>query len=108
MALSASVDSRTATLREDEFLLFVGSRVRELRDRRGMTRKVLAGEAEVSERHLAQLESREGNISIVLLRRIAAVLNVSLSEIFGPSVAEPAERQTTRRLLERLPAHRLE
>jgi XRE family aerobic/anaerobic benzoate catabolism transcriptional regulator len=108
MAPSASVDSRAATLREDEFLLFVGSRVRELRDRRGMTRKVLAGEAEVSERHLAQLESGEGNISIVLLRRITGVLNVSLSELFAPSVAEPAERQTIRRILERLPAHRLE
>jgi XRE family transcriptional regulator, aerobic/anaerobic benzoate catabolism transcriptional regulator len=114
MATPTSVDSKTAPLRrgvpvrEDEFLLFVGTRVRELRNRRGMTRKMVAQEADVSERHLAQLESGEGNISIVLLRRIAGVLNVSLAELFAPSVEEPAEKQKIRRLLERLPAHRLE
>lgn len=114
MATSASVNSKAAALRrgaairEDEFLLFVGTRVRELRNRRGMTRKMVALEADVSERHLAQLESGEGNISIVLLRRIAGVLNVSLAELFLPSAEEPAEKQKIRRILERLPAHRLE
>lgn len=114
MATSASVDSKStalrrgAAIREDEFLLFVGTRVRELRNRRGMTRKMVAQEAEVSERHLAQLESGEGNISIVLLRRIAGVLNVSLAELFAPSVEEPAEKQAIRRFLERLPANRCE
>jgi XRE family aerobic/anaerobic benzoate catabolism transcriptional regulator len=114
MPTSASVNSkaaalrRGATIREDEFLLFVGMRVRELRNRRGMTRKMVALEAEVSERHLAQLESGEGNISIVLLRRIAGVLNVSLAELFLPSAEEQAEKQKIRRVLERLPAHRLE
>jgi XRE family aerobic/anaerobic benzoate catabolism transcriptional regulator len=109
-----SIDSKTAALRrtlparEEEFLAFVGTRVRELRNRRGMTRKMVAQEANVSERHLAQLESGEGNISIVLLRRIAGALNVSLAELFAPSVEEPAEKQTIRRVLERLPAHRLE
>lgn len=38
--------------------------------------------AEVSERHLAQLESGEGNISILLLNRIASALNTSLAELF--------------------------
>src|ERR1700730_435566 len=114
MATPARVDSKAAALRrgapirEDEFLLSVGTRVRELRNRRGMTRKMVALEANVSERHLAQLESGEGNISIVLLRRIAGVLSVSLAELFAPAVAEPAEKQTIRRVLERLPAHRLE
>jgi XRE family aerobic/anaerobic benzoate catabolism transcriptional regulator len=114
MATHTSVDSKTAPLRrgvptrEDEFLLFVGTRVRELRNRRGMTRKMVAQEADVSERHLAQLESGEGNISIVLLRRIAGVLNVSLTELFAPSAEEPAEKQKIWRVLERLPAHRLE
>ncbi|HUK31730.1 MAG TPA: helix-turn-helix transcriptional regulator [Candidatus Acidoferrum sp.] len=67
---------------EDAFLNWVGMRVRDARARRGMTRKQLAAEADVSERHLAQLESGEGNISIVLLRRITAALNVSLSDLF--------------------------
>jgi XRE family aerobic/anaerobic benzoate catabolism transcriptional regulator len=73
-----------------------------------MTRKLVARESDVSERHLAQLEAGEGNVSIVLLRRIAAALNVSLVELFAPEVEEPAERQMIQRFLERLPNHRLE
>jgi XRE family aerobic/anaerobic benzoate catabolism transcriptional regulator len=114
MGASPSVNSkaaalrRSAAVREDEFLLFVGSRVRELRNLRGMTRKMVAQEAEVSERHLAQLESGEGNISIVLLRRIAGALNVSLAELFLPSPEESAEKLAIRRFLQKLPANRLE
>ena len=66
-----------------QFLLTLGIRVRDLRNRRGMTRKTLAHESNVSERHLAQLESGEGNISVLLLRRVATVLNVSLEELFA-------------------------
>src|SRR2546425_9098963 len=75
MATSTGVASKSVSLRrgapirEREFLLFVGTRVRELRNRRGMTRKMVAQEGDVSERHLAQLESGGGNISILLLRR---------------------------------------
>jgi XRE family aerobic/anaerobic benzoate catabolism transcriptional regulator len=76
---------------EEAFLSWVGSRLREARARRGMTRKQLAAEADVSERHLAQLESGEGNVSIVLLRRITAALNVSLSDLFTADVNGSAE-----------------
>ncbi len=91
-----------------DFLLFLGKRVRLLRNLRGMTRKMVAREADVSERHLAQLEVGEGNVSIVLLRRIAGALNVSLVELFAPEVEEPAGKQMIQRFLERLPNHRLE
>ena len=74
---------RVAPASNDGFLLALGKRVRELRNRRGLTRKMMAREAEVSERHLAQLEAGEGNVSIVLLRRIAAALHVSLAELFA-------------------------
>jgi XRE family aerobic/anaerobic benzoate catabolism transcriptional regulator len=73
-----------------------------------MTRKIVARESDVSERHLAQLEAGEGNISIVLLRRIATALNVSLVELFAPEAEEPNEKQLIQRFLERLPNHRLE
>jgi len=93
---------------EDGFLLFLGKRVRELRNRRGMTRKMMAREAEVSERHLAQLEAGEGNVSIVLLRRIAGALHVSLAELFAPEAETQHEKVLIQRFLERLPAHRVE
>jgi XRE family aerobic/anaerobic benzoate catabolism transcriptional regulator len=99
---------RVTLASQDDFLLSLGKRVRELRNRRGMTRKTMAHEAGVSERHLAQLEAGEGNISIVLLRRVAAAVNVSLTELFSRDVEEPLEMRLIRRCLERLPAYRLE
>ena len=112
--MNTSANSKVATLHrvtptpDGDFLLFLGKRVRQLRNRRGMTRKMVAEEADVSERHLAQLEAGEGNVSIVLLRRIAGALDVSLAELFAPEVEEPAEKQMIQRFLERLPNHRLE
>jgi len=112
--MNASTNSKVATPHgvtptpDGDFLLFLGKRVRKLRSLRGMTRKMVAREADVSERHLAQLEAGEGNVSIVLLRRIAGALNVSLVELFAPEVAEPGEKQFIQRFLERLPNHRLE
>jgi XRE family transcriptional regulator, aerobic/anaerobic benzoate catabolism transcriptional regulator len=107
---------RPPQLSGEQFLLSLGSRVRDLRDRHGMTRKTLARESNVSERHLAQLESGEGNISILLLRRVAAVLSVSLEELFAPphqntqqdDQQHASQKQTILRFIERLPSHRLE
>ena len=102
---------RPAKHSSEEFLLRLGSRIRDLRNRRGMTRKILAQESEVSERHLAQLETGEGNISILLLRRIVAVLGVSLEELFAPtnqSQSSSSQKQTLLRFIDRLPSHRLE
>lgn len=114
MGTSISTNSKVATLErvapipDGDFLLFLGKRVRELRNRRGMTRKTVAREADVSERHLAQLEAGEGNVSIVLLRRIAVALHVSLVELFAPEVEAPDEKQMIQQFLERLPNHRVE
>ena len=93
---------------EEDSLAFLGRRVRELRSRRGMTRKQIAQEAHVSERHLAQLESGEGNISVLLLQRIAAALHVPIANLFAPQTEEPGEKRLIQRFLERLPEHRLE
>lgn len=98
----------SSSLADDEFLAFLGKRVRELRNRRGMTRKMVAREADVSERHLAQVESGEGNISVLLLQRLAGALNVPLANLFAPQTEEPAEKRLIQRFLERLPSHRLE
>ena len=49
----------------------LGERVRALRSRRGMTRKAVALAADVSERHLANLEYGIGNASILVLLQVA-------------------------------------
>lgn len=93
---------------EAAFLNALGRRVRDLRERRGMSRKQVARESGVSERHLAHLEVGEGNISILLLRRIARVLDISLADLLSNHDGESAGQQRVRRLLERVPAERLE
>ncbi|HEV8712940.1 MAG TPA: helix-turn-helix transcriptional regulator [Candidatus Binatia bacterium] len=93
---------------DSRFLSAFGKRVRELRERRGLTRKLLAREANVSERYLGQLESGDGNVSIILLRRIASALNVTIGDIVTPEPEGSAEQRLIRRFLQQLPPHRLE
>jgi XRE family aerobic/anaerobic benzoate catabolism transcriptional regulator len=74
----------------DDFLVELGERVRTLRARRGMTRKALAQAALVSERHLANLETGQGNPSVLMLRQLAEALNCSIAELVGEeSIASP-------------------
>jgi XRE family aerobic/anaerobic benzoate catabolism transcriptional regulator len=66
---------------KDEFLAELGHRTRRLRARRGLTRKELASEAKVSERHLANLEMGIGNPSVQILRQVAHALDCSAAEL---------------------------
>lgn len=71
---------------EAAFLGQLGVRVRRARSRAGLTRRKLAERSGVSERYLAQLESGNGNISILLIRRVAAALGADLHELIGQRV----------------------
>ena len=104
----ASALDRPGCSASDGFLPSLGRRVRELRNRRGLTRRQVAQQADVSERHLAQLEAGEGNISVVLLDRIADALEVPIANLFSPQTEESAEKRWIQRFLERLPRRRLE
>jgi XRE family aerobic/anaerobic benzoate catabolism transcriptional regulator len=106
--LTLKDDARKAQNADEIFLSAVAKSLRAARARRGMTRKQLAQDSGVSERLLAQLEVGEGNISIVLLRRITDALNFSLTDLFM-DVREPQpEKRFIQNLLERLPDHRLQ
>jgi len=91
-----------------DFLLALGRRVRDLRERRAMSRKLLARQSRVSERYLGLLEAGDGNVSVMLLRRIASALSVTIGELLSAEDGDSVERRLIRRFLERLPAHRLE
>jgi len=65
----------------EELTRGVGSLVRSIRTRRGLTRKNLACHSEVSERYLAQVERGSANISLALLSRIANALGVRTSSL---------------------------
>jgi XRE family aerobic/anaerobic benzoate catabolism transcriptional regulator len=74
------------------FLTRLGQRVRQSRAVRGMSRKVLARESDISERYIAQLESGEGNVSIILLRRVAAATGCRLEELIADPDGATSER----------------
>jgi len=83
----------------DSFLAALGDRVRAVRARRGMTRKALSRAAGVSERHLANLESGQGNASAVLLRQLANALHCTIAELVGEETATSPEGLRIRGLL---------
>lgn len=64
----------------------LGLRVRRARAALGLSRRALEQRSGVSERYLAQLESGRGNISILLLNRIALALGADLAELLAPPV----------------------
>src|SRR5215813_12086668 len=81
---------------DPEFLSSLGRRVRDAREQRGLARKALARDAQVSERYLAQLEAGEGNASVVLLRRVAAALGLRIVDLldFGQDIRVRRRRIT--------------
>lgn len=92
---------------ERNYLSALGDRVREARARRRQSRRLLAAESGVSERYLAQLESGQGNASILILRQIAAALEVPLTELLSEDSGEGAELALTTQFLKRLPRQKL-
>jgi len=81
-------------------LLALGDRVRRLRAARGMTRKALALAADVSERHLANLEYGIGNASFLVLQQVAAALQCPLAELTGDVTTSSPEWLLIRELLQ--------
>lgn len=93
VATDATPDAR------DPLQVALGSRVRRLRARRGITRKVLAQIADVSERHLANLEAGDGNPSVLILQQIAQALDCSLAELLGDETTDSPDWLLIRDLL---------
>lgn len=88
---------------DDIFLKWLGDRVREARAGRGMTRRILARDSGVSERYLAQLETGQGNISILLLRDVARALDVRLELLVLDGREPSVDLKHTIEILRQLP-----
>ncbi len=97
----------TVVQSDDALLPRLGDRVRETRARRGMTRKILARDSGVSERYLAQLESGQGNASVLVLSQIAQALNLPVADLLRDENDQSVELTLIQQLLKRLPAAKL-
>jgi XRE family transcriptional regulator, aerobic/anaerobic benzoate catabolism transcriptional regulator len=78
---------------ESLFLSRLGERVRAWRIETGTTRKALAAASEVSERYLAQLEAGEGNVSVLLLRKIARAMGMPIESLLREHDASPTRER---------------
>jgi XRE family aerobic/anaerobic benzoate catabolism transcriptional regulator len=84
---------------DEAFLQELGQRVRQMRGIRGMSRKVFSQVSGLSERYLAQLESGTGNVSIVLLRRVAQAAGSPIEDLICDTSQQRAEWPLIRELL---------
>lgn len=100
--LSAPAESLQSAAEEakNPLLVALGERVRNLRAQRGLTRKAVAVAADVSERHLANLEYGTGNASILVLQQVAGALHCPLAELVGDFTTRSPEWLLIRELLE--------
>ncbi len=93
---------------EGAYLARLGDRVRAWRGEHNVTRKALALASGVSERYLAQLEAGDGNISVLLLRRLAQAMHLAVEDLACErNGAEPPELELLTRFVAALPPERI-
>jgi len=71
----------------------VGERIREIREKRGMTQDKLAEAAGLSKSFLSEVENDKSNISSRILLRIANELGASMDYLLDGTVKEALERE---------------
>lgn len=97
-AASPAVDAAFAP-----FAAAVGKLVRRGRAKRGITRRQLAQGSGISERYLAQIESGQGNPSIVVLKAIAEAFEMPVTDLLPAEGARAAAMASIADALRRLP-----
>ena len=75
-------------LQEQAFLEKLGDRLRELRQARNLTQAQLADQCGLHRTFIGSVERGERNVSVLNLRRIAAVLRVKLADLFDEARGE--------------------
>ena len=73
---------------EEAYLKQLAARVRERRKAKGLSRRGLAEAVGVSDRYVTQLESGRGNVSILLLRKLARALDVPVEDLVPDDIQE--------------------
>jgi XRE family aerobic/anaerobic benzoate catabolism transcriptional regulator len=109
-ATSKRSDARRPEAERPEHAVFVtgiGRLVRLARAKRGMTRRQLAQESGASERYLAQIESGQGNPSVLILKSIAQALDVPIIELLPRANGRPAAMTHVLDVLARTPVAEL-
>lgn len=106
-ATSAPREAAAEANRTDAFAGAVGRLVRSSRAKRGMTRRQLAEQSGASERYLAQIESGQGNPSVIVLKAIAEALDVPIIDLLPRSDGRSETLERIIDVLRRMPQSEL-
>ena len=60
----------------------IGLRIKELREKAGISQKDLAYEADLDRSYIASIENGQRNVSIINIEKIATALGVTLEDFF--------------------------
>lgn len=69
----------------------IGSRVRQLRNERGLSQEQIALKAEITTAYLGMVERGEKNPTVVTVEKICFALGISLAEFFADSFKPSAD-----------------
>lgn len=91
-------DDATAALQSS-----MAQSIRFLRSQRGMTRKQLAQHSGVSLPHLARIEGGQGNVSLLVLAKLARALNQPVANLISPEESHSGDLALIMEFLKRQP-----
>jgi len=86
---------KTSSPAIDGYIQGIADRVKGMRAQRGMTRKHLSKNSDISERYLALIEAGQANISITLLLKLADALGVDFEQLLPLTTKEVTETNST-------------
>jgi transcriptional regulator with XRE-family HTH domain len=66
------------------FLVAVGGRIRQIRERAGLSQEALAAEAGIDRSYMSGVERGRRNFSMLKLKALARALNVPVRDILPP------------------------
>ena len=98
----ANINNQITNKDEKEFLSGLAYRMRLARATRGMTRRILSRDSGVSERYLAQLEAGKGNVSVLVLLRIAGAMAMPVDLLLRDGDIVYSERSEAEEILRHL------
>ena len=67
---------------KNEYLVYFGKRVKELRKQKGLSQEALALLCDLDRSYIGGVERGERNISLINIYKIANALNISIKELF--------------------------
>lgn len=77
------LEDPTKYVHDEKVIAFLSTRIRKIREEKGITQEELANEAEIGLAQLKRIELGLVNTSISSIYRIANALNLTVGELFG-------------------------